>query len=159
MSTETTTDLVEVAADTPALIHPETGEALAPTIENAALVLDAVSRARDQLSRLKEQATDVVREIARVQGVKTFHVGDLDVSLSGGPSVEYDPEALRDLLRRADCPEERIDQLVTAEITYRVNRSVLKQLASANESYASAIKLAERPVEKRWSASAKPRKR
>lgn len=159
MSPETTTEIV--VAETPLvdLVDVETGEQLAPTIENAARILDAVSRMRDRLSAVREAATDVVREVARIQGVKTFHVGDLDVVLSGGPGIDYDPETLASCLRDAGCPDERIDAVVKAEITYKIDRSVLKQLTGANEDYKAAAELAERPVEKRWSASTKPRRR
>lgn len=159
MSSETSTEVAEVVADTPALVDVATGESLAPTVENAARVLDAVSRARDRLSLIHAEAVDVVRAVSREQGKKTFHVGDLDVVLSGGPSIEYDPLALREALAAAECPEERIDAVVKEEITYKVDRAVLKQLTGANEDYKAAAELAERPVEKKWSASTKPRLR
>lgn len=157
--TETTRDLVEVAPDTRALVDVETGEALAPTVENAARVLDAARRMKDRLGDVVTAATDVVRDAAQVYGSKTFHLDDgVDVVLTGGPAVEYDPLALADLLREAGCPEERIDAAIKAEVTYKVDRNVLKQLTGANEDYKAAAAVAERPIEKPWRASTKVRR-
>lgn len=154
---ETTTEIAEVVPVE--LVDVRTGEALAPTVENAAIVLDAAREAKRRLDSIIEAATAVALEASRARGVKTFHVEDgIDLVVSGGPTVDYDPLTLAQLLREAGCPEDRIDAVVKAEVTYKVDRSVLRQLVGANEDYRAAADLAKRPVEKRWRAETKVRR-
>jgi hypothetical protein len=128
-----------------------TGEVLPAVPENMGRVIEAAREKKRQLDDLIALATEILREESERLGTKTFHF-DRKVSLSGGPSVEYDAHDLREALTEAGCPEERISAAIQEEISYKVDRSVLKQLAAANPDYKAAIELAERPVEKRWSA-------
>lgn len=57
----------------------------------------------------------------------------------------WDIEILGEL-RALGLPEERMDQLITAEITYKVNTNVAKQLASVNPAYAAVIERAKSQV-------------
>ena len=148
---DTSSEIVEVEAAEVALVNPRTGEALDPTVQNAALVLDAAREMKYRLNALISDATQVVVEASRLAGTKTLRVDDAEVKLSGGPTTEYDPEALREALRAAVCPEERIDACIRAEIVYKVDRSVLRQLVGANEDYRAAADLAERPTFKGYS--------
>jgi hypothetical protein len=137
------------------LLDVMTGEVLPATTDNAHQVLVAIREREQQLREVKAAVTAFMLEQARVQGTKTFHASAGDVVLSGGSAIEYDPDALADCLREAGCPEPRIDEVVVAEITHKVNRSVLRQLTGANEDYRAAAELAERTVEKPWRATAK----
>jgi hypothetical protein len=151
-----TTELAEIVPTE--LVNVETGEALAPTVENVPAVLEAARAMKERLQGVIEAATAVVLEASRVHGTKTFHTGDADVVLSGGPAVEYDPEALADCLREAGCPEDRINEVVKAEISYKVDRSVLRQLVGANPDYRAAAELASREIEKPYRASVKAKR-
>jgi hypothetical protein len=130
----------------------QTGELLEPTVANAAHALKAARDMKVRINYLVDEATRyLVAESARV-GSKTLHAGDETITLSGGVMQEYDAHDLMEALRTADCPEERIEEAVVAVITYKVNRSVLRQLAAANPDYKAAIELAVRDVERPWRA-------
>lgn len=150
------TDLVR--AEQVGLLNIETGEILEPTPENAAIALIALRNTRERINDLTAETTAWLVSEAERQGTKTFHVNDgMTVTLNGGVSEEYDPQDLMELLRSAGCPEDRIEAAVVAEITYKVNRSVLRQL-KVNPDYRAAIELARREVEKPYRAQVKGRK-
>lgn len=138
-----------------ALLNVETGEMLPATIDNAALVLVAAREMKQRLNRVIEDATRYLLHESQVQGTKTFHTGNGKVELSGGPMVDYDPLDLMEALREAGCPEDRISAAVEETVSYKVNRSVLRQLTGANEDYRIAAELAERVLEKPHRAAVK----
>ncbi len=146
------TDLVPVSED---LLNVETGELLPATIDNAATVIQAARTMRSRLHDVVAQATAWLAEESARQGTKTLHAGASSVVLSGGPTDEYDPLELMNYLRNAGLPEQRVDDAVTTIIDYKVNRSVLRQLAAANPEYADAIEQAKRTVEKPMRATIK----
>lgn len=135
------------------LLDVRTGELLEPTVSNAARVLNAARAMDAQIRELKREATAWLVEESARRGTKTLHEENETVTLTGGTSVEYDAADLIALLTDAGCPPDRINAAVTTEITYKVNRSVLNQLASANKDYAAAIRLCETEVEKPYRAS------
>lgn len=140
------------------LLDIQTGEVLPATIDNAARVLHAARATKEHVNAIVTEATAyLVRESAH-QGTKTLRGEDETVTVSGGETVEYDAHDLMEALRLAGCPEDRIERAVVAEITYKVDRSVLRQLAAANADYKAAIQLAERTVEKPYRASVKLRR-
>lgn len=149
-----TTDLVELR-DVSELVDVETGETLEVTAGNAARVIAAARRMKDRIQTVIDDATAVLRLQSALEGTKTLETEHGKVTLSGGEAVEYDAIDLMEALREAGCPEERIEKAVVAEITYKVNRSVLRQLAAANEDYRAAVELAERRVVKPYRASVK----
>lgn len=138
------------------LLNVESGELLPATVDNAALVLLVAREMKHRLDRVIQDATLFLLAESQQQGTKTFRTGNGRVELSGGPSVEYDPLDLVEGLREAGCPEERIAAAVEETISYRVNRSVLRQLAGANGDYRAAVELAVRTVERPFRASVKP---
>ena len=146
------TDLVPVSED---LLNVETGELLPAPVDNAATVIQAARTMRSRLHDVVAQATAWLAEESARQGTKTLHAGATSVVLSGGPTDEYDPLELMNYLRNAGLPEQRVDDAVTTIIDYKVNRSVLRQLAAANPEYADAIEQAKRTVEKPMRATIK----
>lgn len=148
-----TTDLV--VSEPTGLLDVQTGEVLPATISNAAKVLESARDLKKRIDRIVAEATQyLVAETAR-QGTKTLRVGDTTLVLSGGLTEDYDPQALIEALVAADCPQERIEEAVVATVTYKVNRSVLRQLAAANEDYKAAIELATFQIEKPYRAAVK----
>lgn len=137
------------------LVDVRTGEVLPATVENAHRVLTIIREVSAQMRLVRQVATDFIADESKRRGTKTLHSSAGDVVLSGGPTIDYDPEALADALRAADCPEDRINECVVPTVTYKVNRSVLNQLVKANPDYKAAAELAEVEVMKSWSASAK----
>lgn len=137
------------------LVNVETGERLPATIDNAVIVLEAAREMKRKLGAVIAETTAFLVSQSEVRGSKTFHSTEGTLTLSGGPSSEYDPADLMEGLREAGCPEDRIEEAVVAEVTYKVNRSVLRQLAGANLKYADAIDAAERVIERPYRASVK----
>lgn len=135
------------------LLDVESGEILPATVDNAAAVLQSARVMKQKIDTVIRSATAYLAGEAAHHGTKTFNVAAGTVSLSGGTSLEYDAADLMEALRVAGCPEDRIDAAVVAEISYKVNRSVLRQLAAANQDYKAAIELAERVVAKPIRAS------
>ncbi len=133
----------------------ETGELLEPSVPNAVQVIEAARTMRGRINEIVAAATAWLAEESARQGTKTLHAGASSVVLSGGPTDEYDPLELMNYLRNAGCPEQRVDDAVTTIIDYKVNRSVLRQLAAANPEYADAIEQAKRTVEKPMRATIK----
>ncbi len=145
------TDLVPITE----LLDVQTGEILPATTTNAARVITAARDMRTRINDVVAQATAWLAEESARQGTKTLHAGASSIVLSGGPTDEYDPLELMNYLRNAGLPEQRVDDAVTTIIDYKVNRSVLRQLAAANPEYADAIEQAKRTVEKPMRATIK----
>jgi hypothetical protein len=139
--------LIHVEDEPRELVNLATGEMLPATVENAAVVLEAAREMKDRIGVVIRDAEAYLAEQSRLQGTKTFHASGFKVEGKGGESVSYDPEALAEALRAADCPEERIAEVVVATVSYSVNRSVLRQLVAANPDYKAAAELAEQRTE------------
>ena len=150
--------VIEPAAPTGNLLDVRTGELLEPTTQNA---IRALVAARDMKQRINDVVYDatqwLVEESARL-GTKTLHDEQETVTLTGGKSVDYDPAELRDALTVVGCPASRIDDAVKVEVTYKVDRRVLRQLAAANPEYKRAIEAAEIEVGRPYRATVKLRR-
>lgn len=140
------------------LLNLETGELLPATVDNASRVLLAARAMKNRVNEIVREATEYLADVSGHQGTKTLHGDDETVTLTGGPTIEYDLEELRRELEVAHCPQDRIDAAIVATVTFKENRAVLRQLAGANKDYAAAIKRAEREVEKPYRASVKLRR-
>lgn len=140
------------------LLDVRTGELLEPTVDNAARVIHSARALKNQATEIVNEATAYLVEESTRQGTKTLHGEDETVTLTGGLSVDYDAVELIEGLTEVGCPSNRIDQAVVQVVTYKVDRSVLRQLSAANPDYRTAIELAEVQVEKPHRASVKLRK-
>lgn len=150
------TDVEIVPAVPEELVDVATGERLPASVDNALRVLVVARDMKNRLGGVIRDAEAFLAHLSLVQGTKTFHVETGTVELKGGTSTEYDALELIDELRAVGCPEDRITAAVTTEISYKVNRTVLRQLASANPEYAAAAERASRKVETPLRASVKP---
>lgn len=122
-----------------------TGEIIA--LDNAVACAEALDRIRDLESRLREAKGTLTLSLVETfsgWGGKTMDLDGYRIELKGGTEVIWDIEKLEEL-RELGLPEERFNQLITAEITYKVNASVAKQIASVNEQYADVISAARIP--------------
>lgn len=135
------------------LLDVATGELLPATIQNAGRVLLAARMMEENIRDIKRETTAFLAAESARAGTKTLRDDGCTVTLTGGTTVEYDAQDLMEALRMAGCPEDRIDAAVKTEITYKVDRAVLRQLAAANPEYRAAIELAAREVEKPYRAT------
>ncbi len=140
------------------LLDVRTGELLAPSVGNAARVIHAARAMKAQVNEIVNEATAYLVGLSEREGTKTLHGEDETITVSGGPTIDYDPQDLIEALQAAGCPENRINAAVVQTVSYKVDRAVLRQLASANENYRAAIQLAELEVEKPYRASVKLRR-
>lgn len=101
-----------------------------------------------QLRELKDDLTDALKyEFSRV-GKKTLELNGIKATLGADSEVVWDVGVLNELVDLG-LPEERMNELVTPEITYKVNGSVAKQIAAANPTYAGVIERAQSRVPKK----------
>lgn len=110
-------------------------------------MLTEIRDLESQLREVKSELTAALTAEFSRQGTRTLEIGGIKAELHGGTQIVWDVEILGEL-RTLGLPEERMDALVTAEITYKVNTNVAKQLASANPLYASVIERAKSTIPK-----------
>lgn len=125
------------------LVVPTTGELL--DLGDPAACLKVLSEIRDLETRLKEAKAALTEALSHEfsrQGTKTLEIDGMKAELRGGSEIVWDIETLEQL-RALGLPGERMDALVTTEVTYKVNSSVAKQLSAANEDYAAVIESAK----------------
>jgi hypothetical protein len=140
------------------LVVAGTGEIV--DLGNAPQCASALLAIREMESQLREMkgilTQAIVDECAR-RGSKTLHFSEgSTATVSGGTEAVWDIEVLTQLLD-AGLPADRYAELVTEEVTYRVNASVAKSIAGANEEYAKVIDNARSLVEKPQYVSIKHR--
>lgn len=124
------------------LVVPGTGELI--TLEDAAACARALGSIRELEEKLKEvkaELTFALTQEFRRQGLKTMEFGSIKAELRGGSGVAWDIEILEEL-RDLGLPEERFNDLVKAEVTYKVSATEAKRIASSNENYKEVIERA-----------------
>ena len=125
------------------LVVPSSGEVI--SLEDPAACVKVLSEIRELESRLREAKGALTHaltyEFSR-QGTKTLELNGVKATLGPDSEIVWDIEVLNEL-RGLGLPEERMDALVTAEVTYKVNGSVAKQIAGANNEYADVIERAK----------------
>ena len=142
---EKRTEIVHVA--TGELIHPEDAPAVT-------LYLKDLRTLKDRIQDEIRFAESLVLAESERQGTKTLHFdGKLTAKVTGGPESFWDIEGLRERLTELGLPEDRMKDLITETVSYKVNANVAKQLASANEKYAEAIEASKSIVEKPYRVS------
>lgn len=140
---EPSTDLV---------VLPWSGELISPTDpEECARVLDEIKDVESRLKELKGMLKNSLLEHSAQQGAKTFHFPGRDVTISTVSVTVWDHEALLEL-RDPDMEgtpgisEDRYNELVTMEISYKVDGRVARSIASSNPRYATIIEGAKTVV-------------
>lgn len=130
------------------LVVPTTGEVI--SLDDPSGCLRALTEIRDLEAKLRDAKGALTEalsaEFSRL-GTKTIELDGVKVELKGGSETVWDVEVL-ERLRDLGLPDERMAALVTTEITYKVNASVAKQIAAANEQYAEVIERAKSTIPK-----------
>lgn len=104
-----------------------------------AAALAAVRDLEGLLREAKSQLTAALVHHATVQGTKTLHLENCDVTIKSGDKVVYDAEEIEAGLRAAGMPEDRIREVVKETVSYSVNAVKAKQAAAANHLYRAVI--------------------
>jgi len=139
------------------IVLPGTGELVdIVTPDGAGYTLAYLDRWYTGDGELRDFLVDRLHEEAERRGTKTLHLERVTVVVWGGPDakVETDGYELRERLRAAGLPEERIEAAVPMVITYKPDGRVLRQLRGANPAYAAAIDASQTKVHAKRGAKA-----
>lgn len=117
-------------------------------------LLVEIRELESQLRELKDGLTDALKYEFSRQGIKTLELNGIKATLGAESEIVWDVGVLYEL-RDHGLPEERMNDLITEEITYKVNGSVAKQIAAANAAYAAVIERAQSRVPKKAYVGAK----
>ena len=110
-----------------------------------------IDQAVRQLRELRDLLVELVVEESSRQGTKTLHLEHgLTAKVSGGTRPEYDLETLAEMLRANGLPEDRLEQLITTRIEFRLDQAVARQLRGANPAYAEALDFCKTVVPAPW---------
>ena len=120
--------------------------------------LDQVRDLKRMLDELRSLLESVLRLRSRELGTKTLHLAQVDAVVSGGSKPEWDVELLADRLRAAGLPEDRLERLIVATVTYKVDQQVARELRGANPAYAAALTEARQDMPAPWRVSVKRRR-
>lgn len=141
-------DLEVYKGDANDLVLPGSGELVRLTHPDECVrALSSIRDLERRLREAKQELTFVLEQEFRRTGTKTLTFGATKAELRGGKETVWDIEILQQL-PELGLPQERYQDLVTEEISYKVNASVAKQLAAANEQYAEVIEAAQTVIEK-----------
>lgn len=122
------------------LVVPLTGEIISlEDPDQCARIFAEIKELEGQLRSLRGALGAVLMEESTRQGTKTLHFkGGITAKISAPMETQWDQEILLELLD-AGLPQERFDMLVTTEISYKVDNSIVRELEGANEIYAEII--------------------
>jgi hypothetical protein len=124
------------------IVVPTTGEVVSlDDAEQCARVLSEIRQIEQHVRDLKAALRQALLEYSRTQGTKTMHFAGMKVQVSTPSRLIWDHDVLLEL-RDAGLPESRFDELVTMEVTYKVNKSVANAIAASNPEYAEIIERA-----------------
>lgn len=125
------------------LLDVTTGELLPAVPDQAAQLLAKLRGHKRLVDEVIHECEHTIAEESVRQGTKSLTLGGVNVEVYGGPSTEWDVGFLRSALEDAGCPDDRIEALIQQTITFKVDRRVERQLASANEAYREALEAAK----------------
>jgi len=134
------------------IVLPGTGEIVdVSKPDQAAHALDEIDRMRYGISALRDYVVGFLVEESIRRGKKTLRFDGLrfDIVVTHGTEKVYDVAKVRELLKQAGCPDDRMAELI--KVDYSVDGNVANQLAAANTRYAAALAGAreEKPIKAR----------
>lgn len=131
------------------LVYPMTGEILRRDDPAAcARVFAEIREVEAKLKELRTALSEALIDESIRQGSKTLHFENgLTATISASAPIIWDHEVLAELLG-AGLPPDRFEALVRAEVSYKVDGSVIRSLKGANPVYAEIIERAQTRIEK-----------
>lgn len=105
----------------------------------------ALAEIRELEMRLREAKQELTFHLSQEfkrQGLKTLEFGGVKAELKGGSGIAWDVEVLYELLELG-LPQERLDQLISTTVEYKVNAKEAQRIASTNEEYAEVVERAK----------------
>lgn len=126
------------------LVVPTTGEILSrDDPAGCARVYAEIKELETKLRALRGALADVLLEDSAKKGTKTLHYeGGFTAKVSTPDDVHWDHDVLEELLQ-AGLPPDRYEALVKAEVTFKIDRSVVRALSGANPVYAEILERAQ----------------
>jgi len=147
------------AEDADTLVVPFTGEIVSrQDPEHCARVLFEIRDLEQKVRDLKDSLKQALLEESQRVGTKTLHYPGLDAVISTPVVTHWDTEILLELLD-AGLPEERYNDLVTMEVSYKVNGLVAKSIGASNPIYGDIVDRAKTKVPRATSVAVNPTKR
>lgn len=124
---------------TETLVIPYSGEVISPDdAEACARKLHEIRELERRLRELKNELTFHLAQEFERQGLKTMDLNGIKAELKGGSEIAWDIEILEEL-RGLGLPDERFNELVRTEVTYKVSAKEANRIAAANPRYAEVI--------------------
>lgn len=129
------------------LVLPTTGELISRGDPDAcARALQEMNELEIKLKILKKALGEVMLEESVRLGSKTLHfAGGVTAKISTPSDISWDHSVLAELVD-AGLPAERYEALVTPEVSFKVNQSIVKELEGANPVYAEILQRAKTRV-------------
>lgn len=140
-------DIETVEPVSMSLVLPTTGEVISREDPDAcARAFFEIKTLEERLKELRGALAEALLEESRKTGGKTLHLeGGFTAKISISNDIHWDHSVLLELLD-AGLPEERFGALVTTEVSYKVNGSIAREVAGANEVYAEIIDRAKNKI-------------
>lgn len=130
------------------MIVPLTGEVVDLSQPDQCIrMLAEIRQLEAKLREAKSELTFHLEQEFQRQGLKTLEFKGVKAELRGGSEVAWDIEVLEQL-RELGLPDERFNDLVKVEISYKVSAAEAKRIAAANEEYAAVIAKAQQRYNK-----------
>ena len=125
------------------LVIPMTGEVLSrDDPSGCARAYYEIKELETKLKLLRGALAEVIMEESIKQGSKTLHFEQgMTAKISTPMEIQWDHDILAELVE-AGLPGDRFEALVRAEVTYKVNQAVIRELEGANPVYAEIIERA-----------------
>lgn len=141
------------------LIFPVTGQIVSrDNPEECLRVLMEIRTLEDRLRELKRDLKEAVVGYSRDVGNKTISFNEITASVIIPSATSWDIEVLEELIA-AGLPEDRYQDLVQPEISYKVNGSVARSIAASNEKYGEIIDRAKTVIYREPNVTIKENKR
>lgn len=121
------------------LVIPYSGEVVSRDDPAAcARVWVEIKAIEDQLKELRKLLGDAILDESARVGTKTLRFDGFKATVSEPMETQWDLEILSGLME-AGLPPDRYEQLVKADVTYKVDGSIVRQLEGSNPAYAEII--------------------